>query len=209
MVLIHPPSKIGQQESEHFPMPVIEEPRIPQLVVSHITGVEVLVVRAIKLVEAIHAVIGRMRVNNIDEDVDAQGVCGINHGFELLRRSESRGCCEKVGHVVSKRCVVRMFHNRHDLNGVVAQPADAWQDHIAKLVKGTDLWLLTGHPDMHFINAERFRCLGMLRPLPLILDLSWWVPIDHIVEEALWVLYAVWSPCWVTVEPHTSWSNHT
>mmetsp|Transcript_2709 Transcript_2709/g.7403 ORF Transcript_2709/g.7403 Transcript_2709/m.7403 type:complete len:338 (-) Transcript_2709:925-1938(-) len=55
-VLVHPPPQVGQEETQHFPLAVVEHSRVPHRVIACSATMEILVVGAVKHGQAIHRV---------------------------------------------------------------------------------------------------------------------------------------------------------
>ncbi len=64
---------------------------------------------------------------------------------------------KEVGDMVSKGAIVGMLLQGHDLDGVVAQLADAWQHGHAEVQVAVHARLLTGHADVALVDAQRPR----------------------------------------------------
>ncbi len=59
--------------------------------------------------------------------------------------------------MVSEGAIVGVLLQGHDLDGVVAQLADARQHGHAEVQVAVHAWLLTGHADVAFVDAQRSR----------------------------------------------------
>ena len=57
--------------------------------------------------------------------------------------------------MVSKGAVVSVLLQGHDLNGIVAQLANAWQHSHAEVQVAVDSGLLTGHANVALVDAQR------------------------------------------------------
>lgn len=104
---------------------VVEESAVPKVVVTFSATVKVLVVRSIKLIEAIKYVLRRVAVNHIQEDDNSHLMSGVNKLLQSLGGSISAAGCEKAVDLVSKASIIGMFHDSHQLNGVVAKVFDS------------------------------------------------------------------------------------
>ena len=83
-ILLQIPAEVGQQEPQHLPAAVVEEPRVPEGVDPARAAVEEAAVRAVELVEAVQHVLGSVRVNDVEQDVDAQAVRGVDQLLQFL-----------------------------------------------------------------------------------------------------------------------------
>ncbi len=103
LVLLQVEAQVGQQEAEHLPVAVVEEPGVPHPVVPAGARVEVVAVAAVKHVDAVVAVGGGVAVDAVHQDVEAQLVGPVDEGLELLGGAAPRADGKEVGHVVPKR----------------------------------------------------------------------------------------------------------
>ncbi len=93
-----------------------------------------------------------MGVDDVEEDGDAETVCGIDEVFEVFGSTEARAGGEEGGDVVTEGAVVRMFLDGHDLDGVIACGVDAWENVACEFAVGVDAGFLTGHTDVCFVD---------------------------------------------------------
>jgi hypothetical protein len=93
-------------------------------------------------------------VDDIDDDLNSVLVGLVDELLELVRLSEPRGYTEEVGDVVAERTVVRMLHNAHDLNNVVAQFDNVWEDDFFKMSKSMNFVIDPAHANVDFINFD-------------------------------------------------------
>mmetsp|Transcript_43995 Transcript_43995/g.71580 ORF Transcript_43995/g.71580 Transcript_43995/m.71580 type:complete len:239 (-) Transcript_43995:782-1498(-) len=124
-VLLHPPPQIRQQESQNLPVPIVEQSAVPEVMLALASCMEILMICAVKVVDAIIRVGRRMRVHHIHQHHYAQLVSTVNQGLELLGRSTSATDSIEVGHVITKRCIVSVLHNSHNLYSGVTEVFDA------------------------------------------------------------------------------------
>jgi hypothetical protein len=89
-------------------------------------SMEVLVISPVPHVNALVNVFCCMRVNNINDHLDSVFMGLIDKLFEFVRFSEAGGDTEEIGDVITKRTVVRMFHDAHDLDNVVTELDNFW-----------------------------------------------------------------------------------
>ena len=104
LVLLHPVTKVAQQESKNLVMPVVEESTIPGLVPSTTTFMKVQVVRAIEEVEPIEHVLAGVGVHNVEEDRNAHAVRCIDELSQFLGSTIARARGEEARHLVAERC---------------------------------------------------------------------------------------------------------
>ena len=153
VVLLHVESQIGQQESQDLVMAVVEQPRVPQLVTTLSTLVEVEVVATVKLVQPVQNVLASVRVNDIEQDGDAHSVRGVDQLLQLLGGSISAGSREERSDLVAERCIVCVLLDRHQLDDVVSEPLDSRQDVRGELLVCADLVLGRADTDVGFVDT--------------------------------------------------------
>mmetsp|Transcript_9850 Transcript_9850/g.28314 ORF Transcript_9850/g.28314 Transcript_9850/m.28314 type:complete len:381 (+) Transcript_9850:270-1412(+) len=102
LVLLEPPAKVGKQEAQHLPLAVVEDAAVPQVVVALRPLVEVLVRRPVEPVDAVHHVLGRMRVDDVKKHADAHAVGRVDEALERVGVAAARGGGEEVSHVVAE-----------------------------------------------------------------------------------------------------------
>ena len=117
-------------------------------------GMEILIVRAVKLIDTLPGVGSSMRMNNIQQHGNSHLMGGIDQRPQLIRCAVLGGSGKEIRHLVAKGSIVRMLHDGHDLNGVVAQRLDPGQCILPELVVRADLSLLLGHADMALVDEE-------------------------------------------------------
>ena len=83
------------------------------------------------------------------------GIAVASH--DRNKRVKGATYSKEVGDMVSKRAVVGVLLQGHDLDGVVPQLADARQHGHAEVQVAVHAWLLTGHADVALVDAQRPR----------------------------------------------------
>ena len=68
LIFIHPETQVAEKEAEHFMVPVVKKPTVPQLMAALASLMEVLVIRAIKLVQAIEDILGSMAMDHVKKN---------------------------------------------------------------------------------------------------------------------------------------------
>lgn len=68
---------------------VVEESRVPERVEASAVGVEVVARRAVPLVQTVLDVLRRVRVDHVEEDVDAQRVRLVHEVFQVVGSAEA------------------------------------------------------------------------------------------------------------------------
>src|SRR5690606_38706420 len=157
MKLLHPIADIGQQKLLYFPLAVVEKLGIPSSVIAPVSRMEVLMLAAIKLVEALIYILHRVRMHDIHDDGYVHSVSGIDERLELLGSAETGSGCEVVGDVVAEGAVVGVLHHGHKLDSIVAAGLDAWKDQLLKLSVCAHLLFFQRHSDMRFIDQRHCR----------------------------------------------------
>lgn len=106
LVLLHVEAKVGEEEAEDLMRTVVEKAavggvvsakrraaqkrgylRVPKLVLALGSSVEVVMVRAVKVVQTIVGVDGSVRVDNVEEHGDTHTMCGVDELHQVLGRS--------------------------------------------------------------------------------------------------------------------------
>ena len=114
------------------------------LVLTSRAGVEEIAFLAVELADAFGEVLDRVGMNEIKEDDDAEPVGFINERAQLIRSAEAAGGSEEVGDVIAEGPVVRVLGDGHELDGIVAELSDAWEDVVTELLVGADAITLGG-----------------------------------------------------------------
>lgn len=91
LVFLHIESQVAHQEPHGLIAPIVEQSRVPELVATLGTGMEVLVVASIKVVESIEDIFAGVRVHNIEQDGDAESMGLVDQFLELLGGAWSDG----------------------------------------------------------------------------------------------------------------------
>lgn len=102
LILLHIEPKIAEKESENFVRPIVEQPAIPELMAAFYAFVEVKVVGAVKLVDAVEDVLAGMRVHDVEEDCEAHSVRRVDEFFELLWGAIAGACSKETRNLVPK-----------------------------------------------------------------------------------------------------------
>jgi hypothetical protein len=97
-----------------------------------------------------------MRVNDIYDYLNPMFMSLVNHFFKLIRLTETRRNTEKVGDVVAERTIIRMLHNTHDLNHIVAQFKHPWNHSVFEISEGVDFEFFTTHTDVGLVDLDVF-----------------------------------------------------
>ena len=96
---------------------------------------------------------------------------GVDERLEVVGRAEARGGGKEGADVVAEGAVVRMLHDRHELDDVVAGLLHARKHVVAELRVGVDTLLLAAHADMRLIDERRLEPGRWRRVAPLVLRL--------------------------------------
>ena len=160
-------SKRGQQDKDKDKdhdgiLCVVEAAALPQVVVAARAVEEEAAVGAVEAVDAVEHVLGRVRVHEVEVDGDALPVRLVDERLELLGRAVAARRREERRHLVAEAGVVRVLHDGHELDGVVALLLDVRQHVLAEVVVRGDLAL--GRADAHvaFVDARSTRALRSL-----------------------------------------------
>lgn len=169
LVLIHPEAQVAEEESHNLVMAVVEKSAVPLIVYTLTTAVEVLVISAIKLVEAIEHVLGGVTVDHIEEHNNTHAVCRVDELLQVFRWSVAAAGCEKVVDLIAKTGVVCMLHYSHQLDHVVPKLMDPGQHVPGELFVCGNTLLRGGDTDVSLVHAYAGRLprTGMLELVPL------------------------------------------
>ena len=99
---LHIEPKIAEEEAENLVASVVEQPTIPQFVLSFRTAMEVEVVCTIKRIKAVKNVLASVRMNNIEQNNYPQAVSCVNEFFQFFGGAVARTCGKETGNLVSK-----------------------------------------------------------------------------------------------------------
>lgn len=93
---------------------------------------EILCIGPVKHVESVHDVFRSVGMNDVHQNNQSKMMRFVDQRFELFRSSTTTAWGKEIRHVVSKAAVISVFLNRHDLNRVVTEFANAWKHLISK-----------------------------------------------------------------------------
>src|ERR1051325_1632900 len=95
-----------------------------------------------------------MAMHQIEKNAHAHAMRGIDESLEIVRRSKTRADGEEVANMIAERSIIRMFLDRHQLDGIVAKCRDARQNVAREFIESRDALGLLRHSDMRFINTR-------------------------------------------------------
>ena len=101
-------------------------------------------------------------MDKVHYHTQAHPVCLVNQRLELVRRTEPGRSSEEIRDLVPERSVVRVLHNRHKLQRVIACLGDPRQDVRAKLIVGSHPKDFLGHTNVSFVDHRKLRSLRRL-----------------------------------------------
>ena len=154
VILLQPELQVREQEMEHLGLSVIEALGPPGGVFALRPGVEELILRAVKHVDALDGVLDGVRVYQIEQDGDAEFMGAVDQVLEILGIAEAAGSGEKAGDLITEGTVIGVFHDRHELNGVVAEIFHPRQNIVRKLTVSARTVFLGRHTDVGFIDQR-------------------------------------------------------
>mmetsp|Transcript_12422 Transcript_12422/g.37369 ORF Transcript_12422/g.37369 Transcript_12422/m.37369 type:complete len:439 (-) Transcript_12422:393-1709(-) len=155
LVLVHPPPRVGHQEPQCLPVPVVETAGVPHPVVAAPAAVEVHGLSAVEHVDAVVGVLAGVAVHDVHQHHQPQPVSLVDHRLQLVRGAAPATGRKEVGDVVAEGTVVGVLLHRHDLDGVVAQRPDARQHVVLEVRVAVDLGLLAAHTHVALVDAQR------------------------------------------------------
>ncbi len=88
-VLFEPEPHIAQKKSHHFVFTVVENPTVPQGMISFRVTMKVLVVSSVPHVDTLIDVLGRVGMHDVNDDFDSVLVRLVDQLLEFVRLSES------------------------------------------------------------------------------------------------------------------------
>lgn len=160
----------------------------------------VAVVCSIEVFDSIRNVVGGMRVDDIHNDPQPQGVGFVYQVLEVVRRPRSGRHGEKACHVVPKGGVVGVLLDRHQLDHIVSCVFDSLQVVVREFSVGAHSPKLLSHSHMGLVNPNTL-CWNGHWPFVRPLELLWRVPKNTIEQESVWILNLVSGPGRVSVFP--------
>ena len=123
--------------------------------------VEVQMVGSVEHVEPVEAVLARVAVHDVQQHDDAHAVRGVDEFAQVVRRAVPAAGGEEARDLVAEAGVVGMLHDRHQLDHVVPEVLDAWQDVAGEFLVRADAQLRRRDAHVRFVDAS---ALGLRRP---------------------------------------------
>ena len=108
----------------------------------------------------------------------------INKFFELIRCTKSWWNTKKVRAVITKRSVVGMLDDAHELYNSITHLFYLWKNILSEISKGMNFFLTSRHSDMALVYADAFVFPLWFRIFPFILAL---LDINSI-KGTIWIL---------------------
>ena len=152
VVLIKPEAAVGEEEVEDVRLAVVEATGVPGIVPTAGAVVEVLIRRAVEKGETIALVLDGVGMDNVHDDGQAHAVRLVHQRLQLLRRAETGARGEEVGDVVAEAAIVRVLHDAHQLERVVAGLLDAGEDLLRELGVSANTFGLLRHAHVRLVN---------------------------------------------------------
>ena len=117
---------------------------------------------------------------------------GVNHLFQVLRRTETTAGCEERRHVITERTIIWMLLNRHHLNGIIAVFLNAGQHILREFLVSSNLFGILSHSYMALINQQR----SLVGLEGLLLEFVFLLRIPYLCREnlGLIILYNTTTP---------------
>ena len=94
-------------------------------------------------------------MDDVHDDGQAHAVRLVHQRLQFLRRAEAGAGGEEVGDVVTEAAVVRVLHDAHQLERVVAGLLDAGENLFRELGVGADAFGLLRHAHVRLVNQGR------------------------------------------------------
>jgi hypothetical protein len=162
LVLFHPEAQVTEQEPQHLVATVVEQSAVPQVMTAPCSLVEVEVVAAIEHVQSVKDVLGRVAVDDIEQNGNAHAVSGVNELLKLVGHTVTAACSEEAVDLVSKAGVVCVLHDGHELDDIVPKVADAGQDVVGELFVCGDFAVGRRDSDVGLVDAGALGLRGAL-----------------------------------------------
>jgi hypothetical protein len=105
-------------------------------------------------------------------------VGGINELFQVIRLAISTAGCEEAVDLVSKTSIVRVLHDCHELDDIIAIIVYPWEDVLREFFVACNLRFRRGDSDMGFVDPDAER---LWRRFILEDILLGWVPEPGII----------------------------
>lgn len=175
---------------------VVKQSAVPQLVSAPLARVEVTIIASVEHVQTVQYVLGSVAVNDIEEDGDSHAMCSVNQLFQVVWKSVAATRSEEAVDLVPETGVVGVFHDSHQLDGIVSQVLDARESVGSELFVACNFGLGRRDSDVSFVDASTARLCwpGMLEDVALFLGR---VPESGVVDgRNRQVLGDAGDPCW-------------
>ena len=154
MELLDPVLAVGKQEMLHLRLGIVKQAGVPGGVIAPLAGDAVEVVRAVKLAQTFRRILHGMRMDDVQKDTDAHAVGCVDQLPELIRGTKAGTGRKEIRHLIAKGGIVRMLHDRHDLDAVVTAILYPGQHILGELPVGSDALLLIAHADVAFVDQR-------------------------------------------------------
>ena len=154
---VHPVSDVGQEELLDVHFSVVEQFGVPSRMPSGWPVHEIQFFFSVEFAEPFGTVFHCVRVDQVHNDGYTHSVCRIDQITQVVRRTETRGRCEKIGYMVTERAVIRVFLYGHKLEGVVAERGYARQHIVRQFAPRSYVSVTGGHTGVCFVYE---RCIA-------------------------------------------------
>ena len=114
-------------------MAIIEEPAIPERVITPRTFVEETVRGPVKLVQSVEHVTASVGMNQIKQHSQTKAVRRVHQALQVFRCAKSARNGEEMRHLIAETRVERMLHDAHELQTIVAKLSNTRQDMVGKI----------------------------------------------------------------------------
>ena len=166
MELVEPVFDVRQQEVLHLLLAVVEEFRIPVLLVARVARRRVEMVGAVEGVDPLVEVLDVVGVHEVHDHRQPQFMGAADQLLQLLGRAAARRGGEETRHVVTERPVVGVLGHGHQLHGVVAVLFDDREYLFGEFAVGSHALALLGHAHMGFVDQQAADLRGVERVVP-------------------------------------------
>lgn len=146
MEILQPVFAVAKQEMHHIVRPIIEAKAVPSRMQSASACMEELRLTSAQIAKPFIGIPYRMAMHQIHNHGNAHLVSLVNKLFELIWCAKTTAWRKEITDMITETTVIRMLLDGHQLQGVVAQSGDAWQDVCPELIVGSDTLSLVAMP---------------------------------------------------------------
>src|SRR4051794_614078 len=99
---------------------------------------------------------------NIKKNGDSEAVSGVDKFLQFIRLTVARRHREDIRNLVAKRGIVSVLHDRHELDGIIAETRNAWEHVSSKFLVETYTWFRGRDANCGFTLRTRQRATDLI-----------------------------------------------